>query len=130
MEESNGQTNFRFVDLDMPNEFFDEHGGWVKAMAYVDPGNGIVRCYNSQASGLTRTLPPCGFTFTYEALGQYIVSFGFDVSDRFILANALFGGGLTHLNIISGTSVNLFVRYSCCGRVGETTDAPFFIFVY
>src|SRR5262249_4236370 len=32
-----------------------ESGGWVKAMAYVDPANGIQNCYNSQASGLVRT---------------------------------------------------------------------------
>ncbi len=109
----------------------------LKAMAYIDPATvdgptgGIVRCYNSQASGITRTVPKCGFTFTYEALGIYNIDFGFDVSDRFILANALFGSAVTNPYIISGTKVYLYVRYTCCGsQVGDTTDAPFFIFVY
>jgi hypothetical protein len=64
-------------------------GGWVKAMAYIDPtppsGSPIVRCYNSQASGAAVSTPPCGFTFTRISVGGYNIDFGFQVNDRFVM---------------------------------------------
>jgi hypothetical protein len=59
-------------------------GGWVKAMAYVQPtGSGIIRCFSSQLTGSTASTPPCGMTFTYNGPGDYFVDFGFEVDDRF-----------------------------------------------
>jgi len=59
-------------------------GGWVKAMVYINPvAGGIQRCFNSQLPGSQATTAPCGITFTYETLGNYIVDFGFEVDDRF-----------------------------------------------
>ena len=59
-------------------------GGWVKAMAFIDPsypaGQQVRQCFNSQ-------LPPqanCGITATGVDLGDWLVGFGFDVSDRFL----------------------------------------------
>ena len=60
-------------------------GGMAKAMVFVNPENGgIARCFNSTLFGAAATTPPCGFTFTYVAQGQYTIDFGFEVDDRFL----------------------------------------------
>src|SRR5262245_35474378 len=108
-----------------------ESGGWVKAMAYVDPANGIQNCYNSQAAGLARTVRPCGFSFDYNNLGIHIFDFGFDISDRFILLTPVYDQGTVTANVA-------FIGAYGPGKVvidtlyvnGEFTDAPFFIFVF
>jgi hypothetical protein len=68
-------------------------GGWVKAMAYVDPfapgGIAVTSCYNSQASGAAVTTPPCGITLLHHEQGSNLVDFGFQVSDRFIQVTAV-----------------------------------------
>jgi len=59
-----------------------DKGGWAKAMLREGSG-AITRCYNSQ--GLTpNSTPPCGFTITRNAPGDYTIDFGFAVYDRFI----------------------------------------------
>jgi len=71
-------------------------GGWVKAMAYVDPfaagGIAITRCYNSQATGSAVSTPPCGMQIVSHTTGQAILDFGFQVSDRFISVTAFQSG--------------------------------------
>jgi len=61
-----------------------DKGGMVKAMLYVDGtlvSPTIVRCYNGATGASTGN---CGFTVSRTARGTYEVSFGFQVSDRFI----------------------------------------------
>jgi len=64
-------------------------GGWVKAIAEVQGLTApytITRCFNSYLSGSAATTPPCGFNLTEVAFGIYNVDFGFQVSDRFLMA--------------------------------------------
>lgn len=58
-------------------------GGWVKAMVFVHPNNGIVMCFNFMLAGAAATTPPCGFGFDKTGVGDYIIDFGFQVDDRF-----------------------------------------------
>lgn len=109
-------------------------GGWVKAMVYISPlGTGIQRCFNSQLPGSQATTVPCGFTFTYSAVGQYIVDFKFKVDDRFPQVS------LEGVN--DGTGVETCLD-DVCGGAGPTqvfvfvyngstnTDCPFFLTVF
>jgi hypothetical protein len=64
-------------------------GGWVKAIAEVQGLTApytITRCFNSYLSGSAATTPPCGFNLTEVAVGIFNVDFGFQVSDRFLMA--------------------------------------------
>src|SRR5215467_11386844 len=67
-------------------------GGWVKAMAYVDPfapgGIAITRCFNSQLPGPASSSPPCGITIGHVGEGNNVMDFGFQVSDRFVQVTA------------------------------------------
>ena len=90
-----------------------------------------MRCYNSQASGITRSLAPCGFTFTYNSLGSYTINFGFNVSDRFILANSDSQVTVAQFQLaFNANAVYVAVRYLSTLNQGDTTDSPFFIFVF
>jgi hypothetical protein len=67
-------------------------GGFVKAMVFVDPGSGVLECFNSTFSGAAATTPPCGFRFINDlAEGDTIIDFGFQVDNRFPLVNPGFG---------------------------------------
>jgi len=103
-----------------------EHGGWVKAMAYVDPASGIVRCYNSMSS--LHTVGGCGITYNHFDIGIHDVDFGFNVNDRFILLTSaspnsivisIYGGGPTAVRVLTEYNYN-----------ASRTDSPFFIFVF
>lgn len=69
-------------------------GGWVKAMVYMDTtsdGDTIVRCFNSTLAGAAATTPPCGFAVVYPPLAYGRgIDFGFQVDDRFILAQTTY----------------------------------------
>lgn len=61
-------------------------GGWAKAMVVVNGQAApytIVQCFNSTLAGSAATTPPCGFTLTEFAPGEFETNFGFQVSDRF-----------------------------------------------
>lgn len=58
-------------------------GGWVKAMAYVNNVGSIGFCYNSQVAPSSASTAPCGLSVTHPADDQYVIDFGFKVSDRF-----------------------------------------------
>jgi hypothetical protein len=59
-------------------------GGWVKAMAYIDFGGTVRRCFNSQLAGSEASTVPCGITVTVPVFRQAIVDFGFEIDDRFV----------------------------------------------
>jgi hypothetical protein len=58
-------------------------GGWVKAMAYIDFGGTIHRCFNSQISGSAASTVPCGITVSASGPSA-VVDFGFEIDDRFV----------------------------------------------
>jgi hypothetical protein len=123
-------------------------GGWVKAMAYVDPfapgGIAVTRCYNSQASGAAVTTPPCGITLLHHEQGSNLVDFGFQVSDRFVQVTAV---ATTRSAQAGATTVGAFIAAGEIGNANQVwaftmntngqgggfdgeVDTPFFIFVY
>jgi hypothetical protein len=113
-----------------------DKGGWVKAMAYIDPhqppGQAILRCYNSQASAALASTPSCGFAFTYHSLGQYIIDFGFQVDDRFIVVTAEYDAGdiVANTDRYSGLTANQVWVGTVYSATDNSTNAPFVIIVY
>jgi len=117
-------------------------GGWVKAMAYVDPaapgGIAITLCYNSQTSGAAVSTPPCGFSITHLGLGNNVLDFGFQISDRFVSATSAIGFGSSPVGIMVCTAVfslcsanaNQMQTYSFYTSSNNPTDDPFYIIVY
>jgi hypothetical protein len=92
-------------------------GGWVKAMAVIQGIQApytILYCFNSTLSGAAATTPPCGFTLSEVQAGEFIIDFGFDVSDRFFSTTqeCCFSYGVAPLFLGRGgtgsTSVYLF----------------------
>jgi trimeric autotransporter adhesin len=112
-------------------------GGWVKAMAYVDPfvpgGIAITRCYNSQMTGAAATTPPCGMSVVHNGFGNNIMDFGFEVDDRFV---SITTGGIGN-QCISVTFNGSFltpnqqniVTYLSYSQ-SDACDSPFYVFVY
>jgi trimeric autotransporter adhesin len=116
-------------------------GGWVKAMAYVDPfalgGVAVTRCYNSQATGAAVTTPPCGMTIVHNLQGDNTLAFGFQVSDRFVQVSVVnvHGGylGAMQYPVAAATQlgfVTFVTDYTGSGFDGGNVDTPFVIFVY
>jgi hypothetical protein len=121
-------------------------GGFVKALAYINPllsgSSIIVRCYNSQTGSST---PPCGFHFTYVNLGDYILDFGFQISDRFAqVTPVMLGHGsdeyFVSANVCEGTcsaitssQIEVLTFYPSGISVPNPptpTNTPFFITVF
>jgi hypothetical protein len=116
-----------------------DRGGFVKAMAYIDPflpaDQYVVRCYNSQTNVPSTT--PCGITVTRSSFGGvggvYQINFGFNVEDRFISltpqASYLY---LTSTDVAHG--MIQYVSGSIVGvvfiRDGDLEDSRFHIIVY
>jgi hypothetical protein len=117
-------------------------GGWVKAMAYVDPyapgGIAVTRCYNSQAFGAATTTPPCGISIVHNTQGDNTLDFGFQVSDRFVQFSVVnvTGGYLGVMQSNESTTasqvevVTFYSDYTGSGFDGGNVDDPFFIFIY
>jgi hypothetical protein len=118
-------------------------GGWAKAMAFVDPANGnatngIKWCFNSQIAGSKASTSPCGMGYTRVVNGAYLIDFGFQVSDRFVLATPVYTGStptIGHTLTIcygpdgclshSATQVNVVVDNS-----SSAPDSAFYIVVF
>lgn len=124
-------------------------GGWVKAMAYVDPyapgGTAVTRCFNSQIVDYLSSQAPCGITIIHEALGTDLLDFGFQVTDRFVMitvANIPGNGNtvgaqtcdyrtcpfVTTANQI-GTQT-FYTPGQLGGNYPNWTDTPFYIFIF
>jgi hypothetical protein len=74
-------------------------GGWVKALVEVQGLTApytITRCFNSFLSGSAATTPACGFNLTEVAVGIFNVDFGFQVSDRFLIATPVNSASCVH----------------------------------
>ena len=115
-----------------------DRGGWVKAMVIVRTDGTIARCFNSQKPDGGASLPPsgktgCGFKVDGPvATSQYLIDFGFLVSDRFVSVtpgfsgSALAGASLTYPSSASnGVSVLTWVADG-----GDRAVADFTIFVF
>ncbi len=118
-------------------------GGWAKAMAFVDPANGnaangIKWCFNSQVAGSQASTSPCGMGYTRVVNGAYLIDFGFQVSDRFVLVTPVYTGStptIGHTLTIcygpdgclshSATQVNVVVDNS-----SSAPDSAFYIVVF
>ncbi|HZS04619.1 MAG TPA: hypothetical protein VFD58_07265, partial [Blastocatellia bacterium] len=109
-----------------------DKGGLVKAMIYVAPNGGVIRCYNSQRQDGGASLPPsgntgCGFTVNYnDALpGEYMVVFDFQVNDRFVSVTPYRDtrAGVLYFN------QNTIIVYTVLGN-NSTGAAEFTLIVY
>jgi hypothetical protein len=67
-------------------------GGFVKAMAYVDPyghpADPIQQCFNSQLPPGQAQSGNCGISYASIGTGHYQLNFGFQVADRFASVTA------------------------------------------
>jgi len=104
-------------------------GGWVKAMAYYDGADNLIRyCFNSTLIGAPATVPPCGFTTDKTGIGDYIINFGFQVNDRFFTVS-----GTTPLLGFTGYPASWFfssctnATYWSCPHAIDQNSAEFTI---
>jgi len=115
-----------------------DKGGFVKAMAYIDPflpaDQYVVRCYNSQQAGETASTAPCGIQVFRTGRGTYTIDFGFKVADRFVSLTSQgdYGGeyGLAVGTISSATGNRITVSFSQIGNEQTGVDTAFHIIVY
>jgi hypothetical protein len=102
-------------------------------MAYVNPNSTvndfIERCFNSQLPPGQATSGDCGFTYSKNTKGSYHLDFGFQVSDRFILAQAQVQQAGWYATVSpadqAGTGVTVYMDDGV-----STANAPFFIVVF
>ena len=117
-----------------------DKGGFVKAMAYIDPflpaSQYVVRCYNSQQAGSAMSTAPCGITVDRVFAGFYRIDFGFNVEDRFLSLTtdgSPFGPNGLVVGCISGASGNVVsVGFAEVANPDPETNADvrFYILVY
>jgi hypothetical protein len=116
-----------------------DKGGWVKAMAFVDPnvpsGIAVTRCFNSQLGGAAASTPPCGISINHIGQGLNLLDFGFQVNDRFVsitgaaAANPLYvTANLSYCTDCS--SVNQVETDTFRVDTAENSDAAFTIFIF
>lgn len=103
-----------------------DKGGFVKAMAYIDPflpaDQYVVRSFNSQ--------PGATITVTRLNPGRYSIDFGFKVDDRFISVTPIHTGGTVAAGPDSATGANsIYVTFGSSSSF-EYIDLAFFIFVF
>ena len=111
-----------------------DKGGWVKAMAWVNPVGDVFRCYNSTQTGSDATTPPCNISVTEFTNGGYGVDFHFDVSDRIVsvtpqpFGSANLGANFTTGGTNNSTTVNVFTFYTA--DKSDKTGTEFTIIVF
>jgi len=102
-----------------------DKGGWVKAMAYINGDGTVLRSYNPFS---TTSATRGGLRIS----GDYIVNFGFQVSDRFWSATVDGGCCLDaisiHVQPLANPSNSL--RVFVVNQDGGDTDRPFMLIVY
>lgn len=115
-----------------------DKGGFVKAMAYIDPflpaDQYVVRCYNSQQAGSAVSTAPCGITVTRNGKGNYSIDFGFKIDDRFFSVTPFgFSGGQLGLGtpiIVRAIGNRVDVDFTQLDDIRTTVDSQFHILVY
>ncbi len=84
-------------------------GGWVKAMAEVNPffsTPSIDACFNSTLAGAAATTPPCGISLAEIQTGIFTLTFNFEVDDRFYSTQLIDAFG-TYLQLLKDGSSTL-----------------------
>ena len=106
-----------------------DKGGFVKAMVYVNGDGTLLRCYNGQTGSSSGN---CGFTAARNnsPSGQYIVDFGFQISDRFWSATSHPGPKGSFANIVPIPSAANSLLISVTDPDGTLTDRPVMVIVY
>jgi hypothetical protein len=115
-----------------------EKGGFVKAMAWVDPLNHpsdpIVGCFNSGVAPSQATSGNCGITYTAVSTGRYRLNFGFQVSDRFFsVTSSTCASCMVSVDIIQTATPNTVdVRDYAPNKTPSPgfIDSAFYIIVY
>jgi hypothetical protein len=107
-----------------------ERNGLAKAMVFVDPtlpaNQYIVRCFN----GVTgETAGNCGFTMTRLDVGNYVVGFPFQVSDRFFYVTAASAARTAIANPSGSNGVHVDTRTIIVNPGGEA-DSSFYLIVF
>ena len=110
-------------------------GGFVKAMAYIDPFRPagvqyVVRCYNSQQSGNGVSTAPCGITVIKTERGRYKVDFGFDVRERFFSVTLPFSVGYVSARPTGNAAPTVVVVEIWQTEGFDFVDQEFTIFVF
>jgi hypothetical protein len=115
-------------------------GGFVKAMAYLDPVNQasdpIRQCFNSQLSASQATNGNCGITFSRGSMaaGDYVLDFGFEVDDRLVLLTTssvgLSGEWRRTMSVRGGTANTDLRVWAYDSKTDGFADTPFYIFVF
>lgn len=93
------------MDANGPTTQVIYEGGWIKALLRFSGGT-INRCYNSQQT-VPDHLPPCGFTLTRHAAGDYSIDFGFEVDNRYVSVTPEWAGGSLVSPVIYFDSTNV-----------------------
>lgn len=112
-----------------------DKGGLVKAMIFVNQDGTIARCYNGITGASTGN---CGFSVTKTTVpGDYLIDFGFQVTDRFcsVTPRGSLGAnvGATFLLGFSGGTPNQAIVDTFLTDVDYATahaDANFMIIIY
>jgi hypothetical protein len=105
-------------------------GGFVKAMAYVDPFDTldeIKQCFNSQLSKSQANGPPgnCGMTYNKAGTGRFDIGFGFQVDDRFAFVSAAVGRDAA---TVASNGTTQF-RVNTWNDISGLIDSQFYILV-
>lgn len=107
-----------------------ERSGLPKGMVFVDPtlpaDQYIVRCYNGVTGA---TSGNCGFTMSRLGLGNYVVNFGFQVSDRFFYVTAASPARTAIANPAGVAGVHVDTRTIIVNPGGEA-DSSFYLIVF
>lgn len=107
-----------------------ERSGLPKGMVFVDPTlpptQYIVRCYNGVTGA---TAANCGFTMTRLDVGNYIVGFPFQVSDRFFYVTAASAARTAIANASGSNGVHVDTRTIIVNPGGDA-DSSFYLIVF
>jgi hypothetical protein len=101
-------------------------GGWAKALVRQFGGS-LQHCYNSQGA----SPDSCdGFSISHSVTGIWLITFPFDVDDRFVSVTAESGDGTTccMTSFSFGSSNQIYVRTWTTN--GSTIDRAFTIVVF
>ncbi|MDM7922297.1 MAG: hypothetical protein QUS14_08340 [Pyrinomonadaceae bacterium] len=105
-----------------------DKNGLVKALLKVHETGAIIRCYNS-TTGVSAG--SCGFAVSRPETGIYDINFGFEIGDRFVVAQGTRESGgcvvpVASINAQGGDFMR--IRMSCASNLND--DNTFFLVVF
>jgi hypothetical protein len=107
-------------------------GGLVKAMAYINADGTIRSCFNGVNPS---SIPPCGFVVNRLNDGDYLINFGFSVSQRFASVTPIMAPLVTivasvRYGLATGNTFEVFTDITDVDHVDSAADNAFMIIVY